>query len=1117
MTIAGIVARPHCVSGFDAGPGVYQGLTVPFTGAGSVLIEVNVKNPEPPPGSIEGYLVTSNFFIGRIAGSPLRFVFATGPDSRTFDVEPSAALDRSFLLGLSSDGVATTHITINGAIVGSLPALQATDGSLSLGGAQGLNCRDRIVLAAMGSTVYNDQQWADLWTNIRRYAEISSALPEYYYQALHLDPREETSAPATWENQGTAGASANLTLTDTATLVFEDDPHGAFTGLILPYTSNDPVLAPLDIYLSTTGADFLDGLSPATAVATLLGAYSKIPSSRLGAPVRFHVASGTYDWATIPGFQAVNPTGEFLLLGDGGGQGGDDGFGIVTSAVAGPATTGTSIDLADTADTYNGLWIRFTSGPAVGQIRQIRNNTNAAIIPCAEFSPAPNPGDSFDVVFSNVVFTASTTDANLATEGEVPITFMNVIVASDGGEVQISNQPCFKLYGVGMPDTVAIRGSSAFSGVSATDQAVSSEPMYLETTAAAIASSPVPFYTTLQKGWGLTAFGALQTVNTLLGYVVCSNAVETVQNHASSTSALTFLGGALLGGLHAQGAIDVCFQPNSQVPTLLRSSPGFSLSVDDALSSLFIGGGDRSLVIEDASPTPGMPTIFAAKLIIDDTFSFTSASDNYGLLALSADTLDVSITMTNPAALAALDVNVAGRLSGGNYTLQGPGGTNMYGLFTDATVSMSGLDISGVWIGVGSYDASVRVGGNATITADNYGIAPTANSTFTVQGDLTITAAQDGDCFGVFALASEIFVGGAATVSATATGISPKICAALRLEDAEMTVIGNGAFTTTHVNTDEGNLLLGAVNCIRSKLACKGTNTITVNQPNSTTPINGAIFAYDGSVVSIFNAQTLTDTANGIVGIYSWLGSVVDYIGLIDKASLAYNLLFHGTIVAQGTLTNCATLGVNLFGTLTFSTGAAITSQFGFVTANGGKSDILLGDINTSLGLGICADNSQATITCGDGTYGTPSLPGNIFTVACSSTIFSATTMVGDGSVAWTQDNSNLTIGPPSAMSVQSNLADALVARTGSQISFTDYPSGNVVTIAAPAGNGINCTGGGKCTFSDVANIAFGAIGGAELVVGPNPLESSSLALALPNPGDSFSNAGAGSNFTRAA
>lgn len=190
----------------------------------------------------------------------------------------------------------------------------------------------------------------------------------------------------------------------------------------------------LDLYVAASGSDDNDGLTPATPLLTLGGAYKRIPQM-LMAPVIIHLAD-PLQWEACPAFVLLSPTAFVAIWGDGAGQVGNDGFNVVATGVADAGTNDINVALPAPVgvDTYQRFTIEMVDGAAAGQRRTIRNNTASSIVPVAAFTVAPAPGDTYRVLRPIVVADA-TVDRTLSygagSGSEQPLTLINLDFSGD--------------------------------------------------------------------------------------------------------------------------------------------------------------------------------------------------------------------------------------------------------------------------------------------------------------------------------------------------------------------------------------------------------------------------------------------------------------------------------------------------------------------------------------------------------------------------------------------------------------------------------------------------------------------------------------------------------------
>ena len=179
---------------------------------------------------------------------------------------------------------------------------------------------------------------------------------------------------------------------ETNSTLVDDGAEFAPIGRGLSVTS-----APLDLYVTTTGSDTNEGQSSSQPLRSLARVFDLIPD-QINHPVVVHLGNGTYD--LTGSLQGVTLKAPLMFIGDGAGQGSDDGFVEVATGVAqagtGAAAVVTTGGLA--VDEYIDYFIEFTSGNAEGYRRQIRDNTTTTITPAYYYNNAPADGDSYRIV-----------------------------------------------------------------------------------------------------------------------------------------------------------------------------------------------------------------------------------------------------------------------------------------------------------------------------------------------------------------------------------------------------------------------------------------------------------------------------------------------------------------------------------------------------------------------------------------------------------------------------------------------------------------------------------------------------------------------------------------------
>lgn len=163
-----------------------------------------------------------------------------------------------------------------------------------------------------------------------------------------------------------------------------------------------PTAQTLDIYVSAAnGDDANDGLTPATAVQTLEAAWALVPSELAGLVI-IHGSSGDYVWKAPRAPSMATKNARVYLVGDGGGQAGEDGFTTVVTGTAqgGTTTSALVLEVAALSNAYYGLTL-------------ITNNSYTTI-----------KRNSSSTVYPNVAITGlSSGDAYRVAEPSMRITF----------------------------------------------------------------------------------------------------------------------------------------------------------------------------------------------------------------------------------------------------------------------------------------------------------------------------------------------------------------------------------------------------------------------------------------------------------------------------------------------------------------------------------------------------------------------------------------------------------------------------------------------------------------------------------------------------------------------
>jgi hypothetical protein len=231
-----------------------------------------------------------------------------------------------------------------------------------------------------------------------------------------------------------------------------------------------------DLYVATTGDDDNPGTDSERPLLTLAAAIQKVPPV-VDHEVVIHFASGDYEWGpTVGPFLLRRP---LVIIGDGAGQVGDDGFTVLQATKAADAGSGLRVvvdpDGGLVVNAYSGKTIEILTGAAAGDRRTIHSNTATNIVPSAAFTAAVSASDQFRIVEPAVEFkmppapealgggppqlvgcgspSASDRWAGMASEGEKPssVVLANLAIGDDVADLGATFKVCNSMlycYGV---------------------------------------------------------------------------------------------------------------------------------------------------------------------------------------------------------------------------------------------------------------------------------------------------------------------------------------------------------------------------------------------------------------------------------------------------------------------------------------------------------------------------------------------------------------------------------------------------------------------------------------------------------------------------------------------
>lgn len=653
------------------------------------------------------------------------------------------------------------------------------------------------------------------------------------------------------------------------------------------------------------------------------------------------------------------------------------------------------------------------------------------------------------------------------------------------------------MYGAILQGSVAMRSSNVYSGTVSSD--VSAKEMYLPQLLAAMLASPVPFNQP-QEGWGFGFSGTWAVAQDFTGYVVsiATSVIDLVAEPGPQQN-ITVLGGLFSTGFNAQTNCHVVLTSQiSGVPTLARNSGVGAIVLFDAESILSVVGGDASLLVEDTTPS-GAPTIFAQTLYVSGPLTIPSASAQVGALCRQGEINSLTVAMSDPNALSAVAFISGDILVSGDLVLSSPGGGSAAGLLTIGCniQSTANLTCTGFNTGLNA-NASRILFGTVDINFEGVGVLLQGNSDLAVAGNLSCVAPDLGQtsCLGIRATEeSRWSVGGDATFTVKAS----VDCSAISEKDSFGTVRGNLTITADFAGADAYaiNLDNAIFNNTSGVNASPSTCTMQVLTPGSNAI---AVLGTRRSSATIDTLNLTSSAPGNMDGISAQFGSNIGVgAGLIQDCDAAVQAIFGSTVQCGAAVQNTVA-GANVIAS-SVQMGAAVNTTFIGGAVQVGGSLTFVDDVVASV-LGVAAAEG-----------GVAAVGGSILThtaygvVAWGGRAYLNGDVIGDGVAVSVKYGGAVSAASPT---LQSNTTTAVEAQTNGSFNT----SGTALQTITAAADGVNCTGGGRAAFEDIALVAIVA-GGNELVVGPGAGEQSTLAAALPNPGDGYSNAGASSSVSR--
>ena len=162
-------------------------------------------------------------------------------------------------------------------------------------------------------------------------------------------------------------------------------------------------VAPIDYYVNdTTGSNANDGLTPATAFATINNALRQTPEN-IEHPVKIHLAAGSYNETLVSWPFRIGAGGSLWIMGDVGLVSGESErtVDIFLDSIVGDSTASWSVD------EWEAKWVRITEGLGVGQQRKILTNTSDTLVVSRSWTTIPNGTSKFKIIEPTTLITGT--------------------------------------------------------------------------------------------------------------------------------------------------------------------------------------------------------------------------------------------------------------------------------------------------------------------------------------------------------------------------------------------------------------------------------------------------------------------------------------------------------------------------------------------------------------------------------------------------------------------------------------------------------------------------------------------------------------------------------------
>ncbi len=701
------------------------------------------------------------------------------------------------------------------------------------------------------------------------------------------------------------------------------------------------------VYVSAAaGNDANDGSSAAKAKATLASAVALVPTL-LGGMFIIHCASGSYQApATPPSVDALNRYAMIAIVGDGGGQAGDDGFTQVASLTAGSGSTNgnvVSTTSSMTVDQHQGAVLEVLTGAAAGCRRTLNGNTTTTLqldYPLVDSSGntvAMVAGATFRIVRPAVVITANVDgmSGTALSQGVVPTNLVNVALSGAGYWLQSARGGHYN-FGVELRSSAFFYGQQrqTFGATGSSGPEWGREIMrYM---VQAITAGTVP---TRWEGWGLsqaagetggiadggtTSFFAGYFVGTSIGMGGDQNSVVWLGGRMRQLtlyrSGSLYIGGALPCRLeHTAQAL--CIQSNSNGGSYRVMICGdLAVTTTDGSTNAVLFGGDVQVehVVGTFSITVTGANIGSAALMLDGH----AALHAYQPLVISAVGRAMSMDGNAQAYFySAIGWASAGAAQNaislnGNASLTLKGNLNLQHTGTAAALyaaDNSQVALAGAWNGTVS-NAAFGLEGNARfVSANNINVAQGAqsyvqhNASFLCLG-LVLSGSPSGALLVRDRAVVETLVN-SLSLSTTANGTPVlDVQDGLMLCKGTMSLVAGGAGTAAALSVTGG----GRLTCLLGASLTTAAQAFLINR-NAQVLFESTFTANSTGVCSVISDYAKVSCRGAFI-----LGCSAQALALFSSAELNLN----GGVAITGSIANWGAVSCQ-GGTINFSSGTS--------------------------------------------------------------------------------------------------------------------------------------------------------------------------------------------------